>query len=335
MTPAVERCGAAQWLAEHDVALPQHDAGEHGQRQDQLRRSQPPTSAATMSVEPGAVDQHHAQQGEHRGQRVVGARRSARARPDWPNTSRSDAPTRPSTGSFPAFGMDFPCSRPRWPGRDLAAAARRPCGDLPRGRGLRCSRRPCYPTVTFVPATGERRRCRRSWSSSRPSARRPGWAAASKRIEAQHKRGKLTARERIELLLDAGSFEETDMFVEHRCADFGMAEQRVPGDGVVTGQGTINGRLVFVFSQDFTVFGGSLSEAHAEKICKIMDRAVQVGAPVIGINDSGGARIQEGVASLAGYAEVFLRNVLASRRRPADQRRSWGPAPAARSTRRP
>ena len=132
------------------------------------------------------------------------------------------------------------------------------------------------------------------------------------RIQAQHKRGKLTARERLELLLDEGSFEEADMFVEHRCRDFGMGEQTVPGDGVVTGQGTVNGRLVFVFSQDFTVFGGSLSESHAEKICKIMDRAVQVGAPVVGINDSGGARIQEGVASLAGYADVFLRNVQAS-----------------------
>jgi len=133
-----------------------------------------------------------------------------------------------------------------------------------------------------------------------------------RRIEAQHGKGKLTARERIELLLDEGSFEEWDMFVEHRCADFGMAEQKVPGDGVVTGHGTINGRLVFVFSQDFTVFGGSLSEAHAEKICKIMDQAMKVGAPVIGLNDSGGARIQEGVASLGGYAEVFQRNVLAS-----------------------
>jgi len=113
-------------------------------------------------------------------------------------------------------------------------------------------------------------------------------------------------------LLDEGSFEEYDMFVEHRCQDFGMAEQTVPGDGVVTGWGAINGRLVFVFSQDFTVFGGALSEAHAEKICKIMDQAMKVGAPVIGLNDSGGARIQEGVASLAGYAEVFQRNVLAS-----------------------
>ncbi|WP_096703813.1 acyl-CoA carboxylase subunit beta [Magnetospirillum sp. 15-1] len=135
-----------------------------------------------------------------------------------------------------------------------------------------------------------------------------------KRIAAQHKRGKLTARERIELLLDPDSFEEWDMFKEHRCTDFGMdsEENMIPGDGVVTGYGTINGRLVFVFSQDFTVFGGSLSEAHAEKICKIMDKAVQVGAPVIGLNDSGGARIQEGVASLAGYAEVFQRNVMAS-----------------------
>ncbi len=133
-----------------------------------------------------------------------------------------------------------------------------------------------------------------------------------RRVQAQHAKGKLSARERIELLLDDGSFEEWDMFVEHRCSDFGMTEQKVPGDGVVTGWGTVNGRLVFVFSQDFTVFGGSLSEAHAEKICKIMDRAMQVGAPVIGINDSGGARIQEGVASLAGYAEVFQRNVMAS-----------------------
>src|SRR5712675_1149809 len=134
----------------------------------------------------------------------------------------------------------------------------------------------------------------------------------TRRVEAQHRRGKLTARERIELLLDPGSFEEWDMFVEHRSHDFGIAEHKIPGDGVVTGYGTVNGRLVFVFSQDFTVFGGSLSEAHAEKICKIMDQAMNVGAPVIGLNDSGGARIQDGVASLAGYAEVFERNVLAS-----------------------
>src|SRR5690242_3719475 len=134
----------------------------------------------------------------------------------------------------------------------------------------------------------------------------------TRRVKAQHERGKLTARERLEVLLDPGSFEEWDMFVEHRSQDFGMAEQKIPGDGVVTGYGTVNGRLVFVFSQDFTVFGGSLSEAHAEKICKIMDQAMNVGAPVIGLNDSGGARIQDGVASLAGYAEVFQRNVLAS-----------------------
>lgn len=133
-----------------------------------------------------------------------------------------------------------------------------------------------------------------------------------RRIDAQHAKGKLTARERIEVLLDPGSFEEWDMFVEHRCTDFGMTEQSTPGDGVVTGYGTVNGRLIFVFSQDFTVFGGSLSESHAEKICKIMDQAMKVGAPVIGLNDSGGARIQEGVASLAGYAEVFQRNVMAS-----------------------
>jgi propionyl-CoA carboxylase beta chain len=132
------------------------------------------------------------------------------------------------------------------------------------------------------------------------------------RIDVQHSRGKLTARERIDLLLDEGSFEEWDTFVEHRCTDFGMADKKVPGDGVVTGYGTVNGRVVFIFSQDFTVFGGSLSEAHAEKICKVMDHAMKVGAPIIGLNDSGGARIQEGVASLGGYADVFQRNVLAS-----------------------
>ncbi|MBA4759066.1 acyl-CoA carboxylase subunit beta [Sphingosinicella sp.] len=132
------------------------------------------------------------------------------------------------------------------------------------------------------------------------------------RIDAQHAKGRLTARERLEILLDPGSFEELDMYVEHNCVDFGMAEQTIPGDGVVTGSGTINGRLVYVFSQDFTVFGGSLSERHAQKICKVMDMAMKVGAPVIGLNDSGGARIQEGVASLGGYAEVFQRNVLAS-----------------------
>jgi len=143
----------------------------------------------------------------------------------------------------------------------------------------------------------------------RAAARAGGGEA---RIAAQHAKGRLTARERIEVLLDHGSFEELDMYVEHNCVDFGMEAQKVPGDGVVTGSGTISGRLVFVFSQDFTVFGGSLSERHAQKICKIMDMALKVGAPVIGLNDSGGARIQEGVASLAGYAEVFQRNVLAS-----------------------
>ncbi len=133
-----------------------------------------------------------------------------------------------------------------------------------------------------------------------------------KRIDDQHKKGKLTARERLDLLLDPGSFEEIDMLVEHRSYDFGLEKQKYLGDGVVTGTGKIDGRLVFVFSQDFTVFGGSLSEAHAEKICKIMDMAMNVGAPVIGLNDSGGARIQEGVVSLGGYADIFLRNTLAS-----------------------
>ena len=149
----------------------------------------------------------------------------------------------------------------------------------------------------------------RQLEKARDAARMGG---GQQRIDRQHAKGRLTARERIDLLLDEGSFEEWDMFVQHRCHDFGMEKQAIPGDGVVTGYGTINGRLIFVFSQDFTVFGGSLSEAHAEKICKVMDHAIKVGAPVIGINDSGGARIQEGVASLAGYADVFQRNVMAS-----------------------
>ena len=143
----------------------------------------------------------------------------------------------------------------------------------------------------------------------REQARLGGGAA---RIEAQHKRGKLTARERIELLLDKGSFEEFDMFVEHRSSDFGMEKQKIPGDGVVTGWGTVNGRTVFLFAKDFTVFGGSLSETHAQKIIKVQDAAMKARAPIIGLFDAGGARIQEGVASLGGYGEVFKRNVIAS-----------------------
>ncbi|MFT5703323.1 MAG: propionyl-CoA carboxylase beta chain [Rickettsiales bacterium] len=146
-------------------------------------------------------------------------------------------------------------------------------------------------------------------SSKREEARMGG---GQKRIDIQHSKGKLTARERIEVLLDTDSFEESGLYVEHRCNDFGMEGKKSPGDGVVTGQGTINGRLVFVYSQDFTVMGGSLGEAHARKICDIMDKAMQVGAPVIGINDSGGARIQEGVDSLGGFGEIFQRNVDAS-----------------------
>ena len=133
-----------------------------------------------------------------------------------------------------------------------------------------------------------------------------------KRIEAQHGKGKLTARERVELLMDEGTFEEIGMFVTHRCTDFGLENELYLGDGVVTGYGNINGRLVYVFSQDFTVFGGSLSETHAEKICKIMDMAMKTGSPLIGLNDSGGARIQEGVVSLGGYADIFYKNVKAS-----------------------
>ncbi len=149
----------------------------------------------------------------------------------------------------------------------------------------------------------------RQLEEKRNAARQGG---GRQRIDGQHRKGRLTARERIELLLDEESFEEWDMFVEHRRTDYGMADNKIHGDGVVTGYGTIAGRLVFVFSQDFTVFGGSLSESHAGKICKIMDQAIKVGAPIIGLNDSGGARIQEGVASLAGYADVFQRIVLAS-----------------------
>ncbi|MBI5183164.1 MAG: methylmalonyl-CoA carboxyltransferase, partial [Nitrospinae bacterium] len=132
------------------------------------------------------------------------------------------------------------------------------------------------------------------------------------RIEREHQKGKLTARERINLLLDDGSFVEIDKFVVHRCRDFGMEKNKIPGDGVVTGYGKIGDRIVYIFAQDFTVFGGSLSEAYAKKICKVMDLALKNGAPIIGLNDSGGARIQEGVVSLAGYAEIFLRNTLAS-----------------------
>src|SRR5712692_2696272 len=134
----------------------------------------------------------------------------------------------------------------------------------------------------------------------------------AERIQAQHEKGKMTARERLAALLDPGTFVELDRFVTHRSSDFGLADEKYLGDGVVTGSGRIEGRLVYVFAQDFTVFGGSLSEAHAEKICKVMDLALRQGAPVLGLNDSGGARIQEGVVSLGGYAEIFLRNTLAS-----------------------
>jgi propionyl-CoA carboxylase beta chain len=151
-----------------------------------------------------------------------------------------------------------------------------------------------------------------SLDTLRDKVRRAEEGGGPERRERQHREGKLTARERVELLLDEGSFEELDQLVEHRCLDFGMAGQKVPGDGVVSGYGRIDGRLVYVFAQDFTVFGGSLSETNARKICKVMDLAVDMGAPVIGLNDSGGARIQEGVASLAGYADIFLRNTLVS-----------------------
>src|SRR6266545_6740696 len=142
--------------------------------------------------------------------------------------------------------------------------------------------------------------------------RRAEEGGGTERIRRQHEAGKLTARERIELLFDAGSFEEVDKLVTHRCRDFGMDGNLIPGDGVVAGSGRIDGRLVYAFAQDFTVFGGSLSETNAAKIVKIMDLAMKMGAPIVGLNDSGGARIQEGVLSLAGYADIFLRNTLAS-----------------------
>src|SRR6187402_3085038 len=142
--------------------------------------------------------------------------------------------------------------------------------------------------------------------------RRAELGGGAERLERQHRAGKLAARERVELLFDPGTFEELDKLVTHRCQDFGMAAQQIPGDGVVSGHGLIDGRQVFAFAQDFTVFGGSLSETNAAKIVKIMDLALKLGAPVVGLNDSGGARIQEGVLSLAGYADIFLRNTLAS-----------------------
>ncbi|KAI4800533.1 hypothetical protein KUCAC02_009639 [Chaenocephalus aceratus] len=203
------------------------------------------------------------------------------------------------------------------------SVARRSCGLL---NGFRTSFRSLTPVkhgavAAAMPQTSLYRDCR--WYSvshlsvkERIDKKRSAalLGGGQQRIDAQHKKGKLTARERVELLLDPESFVESDMFVEHRCSDFGMEQDRnkFAGDSVVTGHGRINGRLVYVFSQDFTVFGGSLSGAHAQKICKIMDQAMMVGAPVIGLNDSGGARIQEGVESLAGYADIFLRNVMAS-----------------------
>ncbi|MEO8359491.1 MAG: carboxyl transferase domain-containing protein, partial [Vicinamibacteria bacterium] len=146
----------------------------------------------------------------------------------------------------------------------------------------------------------------------RDKVRRAEEGGGVERRERQHREGRLTARERVDILLDEGTLEELDKLVEHRCTDFGMGDQKIPGDGVISGFGRIDGRLVFIFAQDFTVFGGSLSETNALKICKVMDLAMKMGAPVIGLNDSGGARIQEGVASLGGYADIFLRNTLAS-----------------------
>ena len=164
-------------------------------------------------------------------------------------------------------------------------------------------------TSPSIPAPPSREALVRRLDELNSKALEGGGAA---RIQKQHEAGKLSARERVDLLLDPGSFIEIGRFVTHRCTDFGMEDQKVLGDGVITGYGTIDGRKAFVFAQDFTVFGGSLSGAYAQKICKVMDLAMKVGAPVIGLNDSGGARIQEGVESLAGYADIFLRNTMAS-----------------------
>ena len=199
------------------------------------------------------------------------------------------------------FAVGGSRSAPAFAGCDAPAAG---CGAGPCGGGAcGCSAEDCSERRTSLtsPLDDLRERTRRAEASG-----------GEERRERQHREGKLTARERVELLLDEGSFEELDKLVEHRCLDFGMAEQKIPGDGVVSGYGRIDGRLVYVFAQDFTVFGGSLSETNARKICKVMDLAMKVGAPLIGLNDSGGARIQEGVASLGGYADIFLRNTLAS-----------------------
>jgi propionyl-CoA carboxylase beta chain len=170
------------------------------------------------------------------------------------------------------------------------------------------------PSFLAVPRTGSPKVEKMTTNIAEMERRRTAakLGGGQRRIDAQHAKGRLTARERLEILLDDGSFEELDMYVEHNCVDFGMTGEVIPGDGAVTGSGTINGRLVYVFSQDFTVFGGSLSERQAQKICKVMDMAMKVHAPIIGLNDSGGARIQEGVGSLAGYGEIFRRNVKAS-----------------------
>jgi LAO/AO transport system ATPase len=225
----------------------------------------------------------------------------------WPSAAKSRR--WPGCGSASTRASSSPFASTRRCARCCRRCSRRGGG---AHRGIHCSKKSAasaiwtsassYQINSKIPTRQQftkGRPCKTSWTNWRKSARWPAWAAGQKRIDAQHAKGKLTARERIELLLDDGTFEEWDMFVEHRCTDFGMEDNKIPGDGVVTGYGMINGRLVFVFSQDFTVFGGALSETHAEKICKVMDQAMKVGAPVIGLNDSGGARIQEGVAAWA------------------------------------
>eukprot|EP00842_Homolaphlyctis_polyrhiza_P003498 jgi/Hompol1/4149/HPOL_003496-RA len=197
----------------------------------------------------------------------------------------------------------------RFARRPVTAAAAVAASTALRSAALASAQRSLATAAATAPVAIKENAVMHLIDSKRAAAQLGG---GEKRIEAQHAKGKLTARERIDLLLDAGSFNEYDAFVEHQCHDFGMAETKITGDGVVTGYGTVNGRLVYVFSQDFTSYGGSLSKTNAQKICKIMDQAMLVGAPVIGLNDSGGARIQEGVDSLGGYADIFQKNVLAS-----------------------
>ena len=290
-----------------------------GERARQVDRGRRLADAALL-----VGDRDHVRQGHHLGERTA-------AGPDVTTVSLANATApRPACGArCPHFGrvvhrnVDIRAGAGlrgwsaalRWSacpplGPAMPSGPAVVVADHPMMGAARCL---CAQTIDRRPGGSTRRVQERGTDRTpRADARGGPQGGGPVRIERQHAWGKLTARERLDLLLDPGSFVEMDAFVTHRATEFGLDRQHFLGDGVVTGHGTIDGRLVFVFSQDFTVFGGSLSEAYAEKICKVMDLAMKVGAPVIGLNDSGGARIQEGVASLGGYAEIFLRNVLAS-----------------------